>query len=263
MSTNPRFKLTGCESSFLAIKQKTLGRVEYRVFPLKCNTWDCPVCAKIKAKKYRERMSGLFDGRRLWMYTFTYYHSRPALDVWREYSIAWNRFRTAAAKRYGRFSYARILEHHHKSPYPHLHILADKEFGAVWLAMELKTAGFGYQAVCKPITSEGAISYVTKYLSKAWTSEDCRRIRKSLGLRIISFGGDACGRRMAPSDWEVITRNCEHCETIDKCDIDRDWSYGHNARLISEKIVDAFITQVYILDNEVTAIFSGKVAEDV
>jgi hypothetical protein len=111
-------------------------------------------------------MRPLFDGRSLWMYTFTYYHSKPPLEVWSEYSAAWNRFRTAAAKRYGRFAYARVLEHHHKSPYPHLHIIADKEFGAVWLAAELKSAGFGYQAKCKPITSEGAITYVTKYLTK-------------------------------------------------------------------------------------------------
>jgi hypothetical protein len=257
MSTTPRSHLIGCESSFIGIKRKSFGKVEYRVFPTRCNSWDCPDCAKTKAKKYRERMRPLFDGRSLWMYTFTYYHSKPPLEVWSEYSAAWNRFRTAAAKRYGRFAYARVLEHHHKSPYPHLHIIADKEFGAVWLAAELKSAGFGYQAKCKPITSEGAITYVTKYLTKVWTDEGCKEIRRGLRLRIVSFGGGALCCRSSGGDWEIVSRNCERDNVDNSCDIDRTWSDGPKLRLFSEQVFDAFVNQVYIIEGELTFI-EGK-----
>lgn len=250
MSPTLRKHLIGCESSFIAIKQKSLGKVAYRVFPTKCNSWDCPDCAKIKAKKYRERMRGLFDGRPLWMYTFTYYHNKPAIEVWREYSLAWNRFRTAAAKRFGGFSYARILEHHHKSPYPHLHVIADKDFGACWMATELKSSGFGYQARCKTISTEGAITYVTKYLTKVWTDEACKSIRRALSLRIVSFGGSACSRISAGDSWNIVTRDrdCDQC--CDKCAIDVSWTHGQDAKLISERVVDAFIESVFILEDE-------------
>lgn len=250
----PRKVLKGCESSFLAIKRKSLGKVEYRVFPLTCHSWDCPVCARAKAKMYRERMRPLFDGRKLWMYTFTYYHSKSPIEVWRDYSTAWNRFRTAATKRYGHFSYARILEHHHKSAYPHLHIIADKEFKPVWLAAELTSAGFGYQAKCKPITTEGAVIYVTKYLSKPWTDEACKAIRKNLRLRIISFGGGACDRSRSGHSWSVITRDIESDLCSCKCNIDRDWTYGTDVKLLNTRVVDAFVEEIYSITGELTFI---------
>lgn len=254
MSQSPRTHLIGCESSFIAIKQKSHGKVEYRVFPTRCNKWDCKVCAKVKAKKYRDRMRPLFDGRKLWMYTLTYYHNREPSEVWREYSVAWNRFRTAAAKRYGSFAYCRVLEHHNLSPYPHLHIIADKEFKAVWMAAELKTAGFGYQAVCKPITSEGAIGYVTKYLSKPWTSENCKRYRRQYRLRIVSFGGGACRRGDIASDWEIVARNIS-CDNVNHsvC-VDRDWTYDRTIKLVDRQVFDAFVKELYVLPDELTII---------
>ena len=254
MSNTPRSELRGCETAFLGIKQKNLGVISYRLFPLRCHSWDCEVCARVKAKLYKERMAPLFDGRPLWMYTFTYYHNRPALEVWRDYSRAWNRLRTAATKKYGGINYARILEHHHNSPYPHLHIIADVRLGDVWLACELISAGFGYQATVVPVTSPEAITYVTKYLTKPWTDDACKKIRKILHLRIVSFGGPNCCRKRPQSSWDFVARDCDRCQIVDKCDIDRDWTYGRQIKILSECVYDAFVEQVYILPDEILTV---------
>jgi len=254
MSPKTRSVLSGCETAFLAIKQKNVGVISYRVFPLRCHSWDCPVCSRIKSAAYRSRMTPIFDGRPLWMYTLTYYHNRPPLEVWRDYSIAWNRLRTAATKKYGEINYARILEHHHQSPYPHLHIIADVNLGDVWLATELCSAGFGYHAKKTPITSAAAATYVTKYLTKPWSNEGCKKIRKILHLRVISFGGSDCVRKRTQSSWSFISRDCDRCAIIDKCDIDRDWVYGRRITLLSERKFDAFLEQIYILPDEIITV---------
>jgi hypothetical protein len=251
MSPRPRSVLEGCETAFLGIKQKNFGSISYRIFPLRCHSWDCPVCARVKAKIYKERMTPLFDGRPLWMYTFTYYHNRPPLDVWRDYSRAWNRLRTAATKKYGGINYVRILEHHHQSPYPHLHIIADVKLGDVWLAAELASAGFGYQAKVRSVTSPEAVTYVSKYLTKPWADDGCKKIRRLLHLRIVSFGGPDSHRKRPESDWNLISRDCSRDQIVDKCDIDRSWIYGRNVTLQSERIFDAFLEQIYILPDEI------------
>jgi len=234
-----RQDLNGCERYFLGVKHVNENVVRYRVFPTRCNSWDCPVCAKIKGEKYRERMRPLFEGGQLFMYTFTYFHKKAPLEVWQEVSKSWNRFRTAASKRFGKFSYARIIEHHHKSPYPHLHVLIDKRFPDSWLNKELLSAGFGYQAVCKPVTTEHAIHYVTKYLTKPWTDKACSEIRKSLGLRVITFGGNAATRALAGTPWELIAK-CFVCQdAVTSMMIDLEWKHGQNYEKTFEREFDA------------------------
>jgi len=258
MTGEPRNFLIGCETYFLGIEAKDEHTIRHKVFPLRCHSWNCPDCAREKAEKYKKRMRPLFDGRKLWMYTFTYFHSKPAIEVWTEYSKAWNRFRTAASKKFGAFSYARVLEHHHQSDYPHLHVIADKEFTPVWMNRELLSAGFGYQAKCKPITTEGAIFYVTKYLTKQWTSENCKRLRKNLRLRIISFGGGACDREYSGAMWRVVTRDFNGAQVRERMVIERDWNYGSTITKTFERVIDGSSEETYFIsdrrlsDGEVT-----------
>ena len=241
----PRQELVDCERFFLGIKSIEGTAVRYKGFPVRCNSWNCRTCARIKADKYRERMRPLFENGTLFFYTFTFYHGRPPMDVWADVSKAWNRLRTAAAKKYGSFSYARVLEHHHHSPYPHLHVIADIEFKPTWLGPELKRAGFGYQSICKPVTSEGAATYVTKYLTKPWTDEACKNIRKNLKLRIISFGGDACTPLPHGSVWTVIGRATICNKLIDKILLDLEWTHGCRAEKTYESVVDASVEFTY------------------
>ena len=225
---------TDCTRGFIAVEQNDGFVARYKAFPMRCKSWDCPYCAKIKADAYKVRMRPLFDSPALYMYTFTFYHNRPEFEVWSEVSKAWNRFRTAAQKKYGGFNYVRILEHHHVSDYPHLHCLIDKRFADVWIAKELKAAGFGYQCKVKPITSEGAIGYVTKYLTKCWTSEPCKNIRRALRLRIISFGGTACTRANPRGQWNLVAMGLGCSEALDTIHTDVQWRYGQSAKVSYE-----------------------------
>lgn len=233
-----RQELIGCERFFLGVKHAEADFIRYRVFPARCHSWDCPVCARAKAGEYRKRMQPLFEGRHLSMYTFTYFHNDDPIAVWRSVSTSWNRFRTAATKRYGSFSYARVLEHHHKSPYPHLHIIADRAFDPCWLNRELLSAGFGYQAVAKKVTSEQAAAYVTKYMTKPWTDEACKTIRKNLKMRIITFGGDACTRASQGTPWALVTRAMVCSEAVESLMVDLTWQHGQKTRKTYEREFD-------------------------
>lgn len=181
------------------------------------------------------------------MYTLTFFHSVGPLDAWANVAKCWNRFRTAAAKKYGAFSYARVLESHSESPYPHLHILADKRFGDLWLNRELLAAGFGYQAKCSQVTSDHAAWYITKYLTKPWTNKEGAALRKTLHLRVITFGGHACTRAMAGTPWELIAKTFVCQEAIDNMRRDLEWKYGQNYHTTFSREFDANAEYTFVI----------------
>jgi hypothetical protein len=172
--------------------------------PIKCGKWDCPDCRKEKAAKYRKRMSKLYDGRKLYYMTFTYYHDITPDKAWATYNTAWNRFRTYISKQVGKFNYVRVLESHKSSPYPHLHVICDIYVPAVVFAMAAKRAGFGYQLDCQAITTEGAMKYVTKYLTKEWQNEEGSRLRKMHNCRIVSFSRGLLDPLTRKGEWDVL-----------------------------------------------------------
>lgn len=226
---------TSCVNGFLAVEAKNGNTVRYKAFPLRCKSWDCPYCAKIKGEHYRERMQPLFEKEALFFYTFTFYHNKPVLEAWQSVQSSWNRLRTAAAKKYGRFSYVRVLEHHHRSDYPHLHVIADIRFTDTWLARELKAAGFGYQCKVEKVTSDRAAIYISKYLTKPWDSAVCRTIRKNLRLRLISFGGDACSPSRSGGKWSLLAMALNCGEALDAIHTDVQWRYGGLAKVTYEE----------------------------
>lgn len=251
-------KRSSCLSYYLSLKQQDSFTVQYKIIPVKCKSWDCPECAKYKAFIYRKRISALFDGRQLFMYTFTYYHDSSVESVWNSYNVAWNRFRTAAHKKYGSFAYVRILESHEKSNYPHLHVIADKRFEDTWIAAELKSAGFGYQAKCAPVTSEGASYYISKYLTKPWTNEVSKTIRKTLHLRLISFGGFPNVKKPARAKYECICRSNDKAICRDAVDIEVEWDLGQSWQKTYEKDEpDYYEATFVILDPHTEAPFEA------
>jgi hypothetical protein len=132
----------------------------------------------------------LFKKQQLWFYTFTFYHSESALECWSAMSERWHLLHCILTKQYGGFSYVKVLESHSESNYPHLHILATKCFPAQALGRHLSQAGFGYQAAIQRVSSQGAGSYVKKYLTKAWSNKQSAAIRQVLRLRLITFSAD-------------------------------------------------------------------------
>jgi hypothetical protein len=241
-----RQDLKNCERYFIGLKTINGDAVRYKAFPARCSTWECPICARIKSHKYQLRMRPLFEKKQLFFYTLTFYHSQRPDAVWSNVSRVWNRFRTAAVKQFGSINYVRVLEHHKKSPYPHLHIIADTLLPATWLGAEAVRAGFGYQIDSKPITSKGAAIYVSKYLSKPWSDPYCSAIRKGLRLRVISFGGTVCHAQNFGSSWDIITRAICGSDVIDCINTDHEWELSPDSKMTYEMSTDDYYEVTYV-----------------
>ena len=212
-----------CEKYYASIKQEVTEATRYIVFPMRCKSWDCPTCRKVKAKDYKARLNVLNDGRRLWFLTLTYFHSTSPEESWKNYNVAWNRFRTHLVKRIGSVNYVRILESHKNTPYPHLHIILDKNIRPTLLGRMAVAAGFGYQIKNKPITTEGAFHYVTKYLTKEWTNEEAWKHRKTYRCRIISCSRGLLSPVKNSSGWEIIVRGGDRADCIESVECDYRW----------------------------------------
>jgi hypothetical protein len=173
----------------------------------KCRSWDCPYCRAEKAQQYRYRIKELFGKDKVWLYTFTMYHSKFPIETWQEIAPCWNRLRTALTKQFGAIKYVRVLETHVRSPYPHLHVLMNTLLPTQWLGDELRRAGFGWSATCKRVADSGGIGEVTKYLTKPWKNPQAWIIRKQLKLRLITLSQSTAPIAVQKEDWEVVN----HC----------------------------------------------------
>lgn len=212
-----------CGRYFVPLKRYYGNVVEYAVIAVKCGSWECPDCRKIKAEQYRRRIGKLFDGRKLWMLTLTYYHNIPAVQAWAQYNDAWNRLRTSLTKSCGKFSFARVLESHEKSPYPHLHVICDREFPPTVLNKLAIMAGFGYQMKFVPVTSARAAEYITKYLTKEWSNAESLAIVKKMRVRRVSFSRDIVCDEQSKIPWECIGLPTGRDAAVESITVDREF----------------------------------------
>jgi hypothetical protein len=201
--------VSSCGKIYASFYKDCNGVRRYVAFPLRCHSWQCPYCRKVKAENYIKRMSQLFDGRQLYFLTLTYFHSVSPLEAWKNYNKAWNHFRTTINRKYRSFSYCRVLESHKNSPYPHLHIIMDVDIPTAELGKISLRCGFGYQVNIKQITSDGAKYYITKYVTKEWTNEEAAKLRKETKARIITFSKDICTPEKKDGGWiKIATSYC-------------------------------------------------------
>jgi hypothetical protein len=246
-----------CRSSFLAVRYDQQDTLRYKGFLLRCKTWDCPHCRSIKAAAYRERMTQLWQKPQLYMYTLTYFHDKRPDDAWATYNAAWNKLRTNLRKQYGHFSFVRVLESHNASPYPHLHIICDMYFPPKKLHSACISAGFGYQISGKKITGTGAANYITKYLTKEWSNEQSKILRKTSRCRLISFSADIIDRLPDSEPCQVIGISPDLTVCRDCCIVDFQWKYGRGAKITYEKMssdkyeVTVMLDELCTRENEV------------
>lgn len=212
-----------CKKWFCAVKSEPDDVTRYLAFPMRCKSWDCPACRREKAHGYINRMQKLNDGRKLWFYTFTYFHSLSPREAWETYNGAWNRLRTNLSKKSGGFDYIRVLESHNDSPYPHIHVVMDHYFRPTVLGPAAIAAGFGYQLDCKPITSVGAFAYVQKYLTKEWKNGEAWSLRKKCRCRIVSFSRGLLSPAKIAGEWKqlIVGTTFERC--LEHIRFDYEW----------------------------------------
>jgi len=141
-----------------------------------------------------------------------------------------------------------VLESHENSPYPHLHIITDKQFPVSKFGYSAVAAGFGHQIRIKPISGAGAASYITKYLTKEWKNEEGWNLRKTYRCRIISFSSGLLSPENRGGSWSLVTR-CLGLEcALESIRADFMWRLD----------VDARITHELLHENnaEITVVFS-------
>jgi len=151
---------------------------------LVCGSWNCPTCAKLKSREWARIAKWGVDhlDEPAWFWTLTM--SRRIKTRERAFAVLpalWDSLRKAVQRSGGVWLYIAFVEGQpHRVAMPHFHVLGNiaswREFSEIAVA-----AGFGYQAKEKPITSDGAASYVSKYASKqGWDApRGFRRVRAS------------------------------------------------------------------------------------
>jgi len=151
---------------------------------LVCGSWNCPTCSKLLAREWARIAKYGVDhiGETAWFWTLTM--SRKVKTREKAFEIMptlWNSLRMAVQRASGLWLYIAFVEGQpHRAYMPHFHVLGSvpswRDFAEIAVA-----AGFGYQAKEKPITSDGAAGYVSKYASKqGWDApRGFRRVRAS------------------------------------------------------------------------------------
>lgn len=176
-----------CGKHFIVVKREKDGKAVLQAFPARCKSWNCPRCADKKSINYGRRIAAAFKNEQLYLYTFTFFHTRSSRVVWQNAATAWNLLLTKIHKRYRGFRYVKILECHTQSNYPHYHVLSSRLLSARWLGAALIASGFGYQSRLSRVNSQGVSGYLRKYLGKSWPRPDAQKIRTELGLRVVTF----------------------------------------------------------------------------
>jgi hypothetical protein len=234
-----------CGQYYCSCKRCEDDRIKYVVFAMRCKSWDCQECREDKAREYKKRIRRLFDGRKLWFLTLTYTHYISPDLSWATYNQAWNRLRTNFAKQFGKFSFVRVLESHNKSPYPHLHLIVDKYFRPTAIGPAAVHAGFGWQINNKPISSDGAKHYISKYLTKPWQNAEGWRLRKLYRCRLISFSRSLADHVDKLHGWEMIKRAETYESCMESISIDRTWDSTRRYDLIESRDLPSISIREY------------------
>jgi hypothetical protein len=224
-----------CEKTYCAVTHSEGEVHKFLAFPMRCKSWDCPTCRKIKTAEYRKRMSTLGQLPNLYFYTFTFDSTHDLQTAWATYNSAWNRFRTAAAKRYGHFNYVRVLEPQPGRGYPHVHVIADQWFEPTWLGPEAVKSGFGYQLDSQKIDSAEALEYITKYLSKEWPNQESIALRKQYRCRIITFSHVLLAPIVRQDGWEMLARGTDFGSCLDHILVAYTWRTDAEPRVVYER----------------------------
>lgn len=205
-----------CGQHFVVLRKKINSTFLFAFFPILCKSWNCEKCRSIKGAIVRNYIKEHFQGRELWMLTFTLFHTGNPDASWKRISSAWNRFRLAATRKHGKFSYIRILEPHKKGGFPHMHVLVDRPVADQSLVRKITKFGFGWNFESQRISLTSALGYVSKYLTKGWENLNADYLRRLTKARIVSVSRDLPAVFYKEASWELLknTVPSEHASFI-------------------------------------------------
>jgi hypothetical protein len=193
-----------CGTQYLLMQKVAASRSEVAFIPLLCKSWSCETCRPKKAEIVRAFIRKSFIGKKVWMMTFTFYHSGTALDAWKKIGSCVNRMLTYARLHCGAFDYIRVVEPHKDGSWPHVHLLSTVPFSDTTFVKLVTDWGFGWNFHCAPIDALKASNYVSKYLTKPWPEGDADLLRQISKTRIVSCSRSLGSIFSKPSNWKLI-----------------------------------------------------------
>jgi hypothetical protein len=135
----------------------------YHAVPVRCNTLACPLCASIRRARIKKKITHFLqqfpDAH---MLTLTIRHGKHELGIIMEY---WKRLRARFWKEGIKFKYFLVREFTRKGT-EHLHILVSQRLNIVWVRKVWKEITGDSFVVHIAKADEGAVAYLSKYLSK-------------------------------------------------------------------------------------------------
>lgn len=146
------------------------------VQPIHCGRWNCPTCEKLNARKWAKRTwNGCQEiGRPMWFWTLTMPGKiRTPAFAYKALPAMWDSVRKLMQRQqYGAWLYIAFVQGQpQRSFMPHFHVITPdnprKKGGKLWRFKDFAVHyGFGHQAECDPVNSEGAAWYVSRYASR-------------------------------------------------------------------------------------------------
>ena len=154
---------------------------------LPCKSWNCPSCAKKKARQLGNRARDNFKGHHLRFWTLTV---KPTQNIERailDANKAWNRLRLKITRKFGKVKYFKVLEAQSATNMPHFHILLDKFIPWAWMRGAALSSGFGCHLWVEDVRDEHIYGYVLKYLRKGINNDIFSEALLGVNGRRVSF----------------------------------------------------------------------------
>lgn len=152
-----------------------------------CKSWNCPDCAKEKARVLAKRALAVFEKERMRFLTLTVKPEGTTPQALLRTNQAFNRLRLKIVRKYGKVKYLKVLEFQRETKMPHFHVLLNKYVSAAWLAGAIQAAGFGKIFKIKDCPTREIFGYTLKYLSKGIPDDECGDALLRVNGRRYSF----------------------------------------------------------------------------
>ena len=134
-----------------------------------CDTWDCPTCGTIKAKRVAIQIGK--EARKHELKSFititlpSWYRNKAFQTGDRALKKGFQNLVRQYREDFGKVAYIWV-EERHRDGTPHLHIISDMVLSKHELHNRCVKAHLGYIADIRPILDDGGYFYVAKYLAK-------------------------------------------------------------------------------------------------
>jgi len=213
---------------FLTNQKTEHGATDIDITGLSCKRWNCPDCARLKAKIFQKKLHETIESGYSTMITLTFYRSQSRKEAWASISPKFHKFCRYIRENYKKdFGWIYSIEAH-KDKYPHIHCVINCEIPDKIFRSALKYAGFGHvRHQMKKIDGRVAV-YMSKYLAMDLHKTGNVKYVKGQGCRIVQ-----CCRKLGAIF--NFTSDSEFDEVFTCADNFRNPKFEKQAKRIYEK----------------------------